>query len=159
MRLKMRLYHIVFCTIFLSVQLFASESLPDFGSFPFLKDMNVLKMQQPFETRYYFVFKSDKAEEISVFYDFYHDEHGADQEKDRVIISIKGRPEYLVKKDENGDLYSRLPKKLLLGHGGFVGISLQECVSIYERLLSELLKGKNKISSKEESVNSIKGQP
>jgi len=119
----------------------SAESLPIFGDFPLLRDANVLRMEPPFETRYYFTFEIAPGQSVTVYHDIYYDINGYNQSKDRVLIGRKSQREYLVPSSDYPRLYERLPKSLILAEKASVGISLQDCVASYAKLLSDL-KGK-----------------
>jgi hypothetical protein len=129
--------------LLLSVLLFVAtlaqaDLLPPFGPTCLLTEANVLRMTPPFETRYYFTFRSEPGDSATVFLDIYY-HHGAyDDSKNRVLVGKGSGNETLVPPSEYQSLLQRLPKSLMLAEGAAIGISLEDCVSNYAKLLSRL---------------------
>lgn len=115
-----------------------ADSLPPFGPSCLLTEANVLRMTPPFETRYYFTFRSEPGGSATVILDIYY-HHGAyDDSKNRVLIGKGNGNETLVPPSEYQSLLRRLPKTLMLAKGASIGIGLEDCVSNYAKLLSRL---------------------
>ena len=115
-----------------------ADSLPRFGPSSLLREANVLRMTPPLETRYYFTFRSEAGEQATVILDIYF-RHGAyDDSRNRVLIRKGNGNETVVPPSEYKSLLQRLPKSLMLAKGASIGISLEDCVSNYAKLLSRL---------------------
>ena len=133
----MKFCALVVFALLTATDLFAADRIPDFGDFPLLDDFQALRMEPPFESRYYITFKTKSAGPVSVAYDLFY-KGKPNEQKNRVIIQIKGQEDYVVPPSEYGKLYRQLPKSLYLDSGGSVGITLQDCVRIYKEFLSHL---------------------
>lgn len=115
-----------------------ADSLPPFGPSCLLTEANVLRMTPPFETRYYFTFRSEAGDSATVILDIYY-HHGAyEDSKNRVLIGKGNGNETLVPPSAYQSLLQRLPKSLMLAKGASIGIGLEDCVSNYAKLLSRL---------------------
>jgi hypothetical protein len=134
----MQFRRLVFLALLIFAQVLRADSLPVFGQSALLSDANVLRMKPPFETRYYFTFQTGSKQSATVIHDIYYSKDGYDKSKNRVIVKDNDHREFPISRSNYPALYQRLPKSLILTENASIGISLQDCVSSYSKLLADL---------------------
>jgi hypothetical protein len=139
-RFAMQPQRLTLLTFLIVTAILHADSLPAFDEPALLSDANVLRMTPPFETRYYFTFQIGAKQSVTVIHDIYYDSGRYDESRNRVIIENDRRREFLVPRSDYVALYERLPKSLILAEKSSIGISLQDCVASYAKLLADLRK-------------------